>query len=226
MVKLARPRARPTHRREMAVARTREEILLAAARVLARSGHKAVSMTDIAAEVGFTAPALYVYFDSKERIFQALVAMLGREIGETFVTAPRGMPFAEKVRLLVRETLTWADRRREFLLALVALKMRGFRLVPGPARALRAAAPDDDGNDPMVWDVYSPRVADWLRQAGRRAPELAGRDPDEAACVLVGIMHGFVLRWLMGRSPQHLAGQTDRIVDYFLYGLQGGAAHA
>ena len=208
----------------MALARTREEILLAAARVLARSGHRAVSMTDIAAEVGFTAPALYVYFDSKERIFQALVAMLGREIGETFVSPPRGMPFAEKIRLLVRETLTWADRRREFLLALVALKMRGFRFVPGPVKGLRAAP--DDGNDPVVWDVYSPRVADWLRQAGRRAPELVGRDHQEAACVLVGIMHGFVLRWLMGRSPQHLAGQTDRIVDYFLYGLQGGAAHA
>jgi AcrR family transcriptional regulator len=203
------------------VARTRDEILLAAARALARSGHKAVSMSDIATEVGFTAPALYAYFSSKESIFEALVAMLGREIGETFLTPPRGLPFREKLRLLVREALTWADRRGEHLQALFALKLRGYGL----------ACPPDGEPDHRGWELYTPRMAAWLRQAGRRSPELAGRDPDEAACVLVGIMHGFFLRWLASKAgaaapPVRLAEQTDRIVDFFLYGISGGASHA
>ncbi len=226
MVKSAlreRPRA-PTRRRALAAARTRDEILLAAARALARSGHKAVSMSEIAAEVGFTAPALYAYFSSKESIFAALVELLGREIGETFVTPPRGLPFREKLRLLVREVLSWADRRRELLLALMALRMRGFGLPCSPGSGPEPAPPPR-------WDVYTPRVAEWLRLAGRRAPELAGQDRDEAACVLVGIMHGFFLRWLAVNPGDtnpggRLAEQTDRIVDYFLHGIQGGAAHA
>jgi AcrR family transcriptional regulator len=233
VVKLARPSAsaprRPPRpragnpapvagRRERQQARTREEILLAAARALARSGHKAVSMSDIAAEVGFTAPALYAYFASKESIFSALVQLLGQEIAETFVTPPRGLPFREKLRLLVREALTWADRRRELLLALVALKMRGLTL----------PCPPEPSPGHLSWDLYTPRVAEWLRQAGRRSRELAGHDPQEAACVLVGIMHGFFLRWLADSAgpTTRLAEQSDRIVDFFLYGLSGGAAHA
>jgi AcrR family transcriptional regulator len=216
VVKLDRTRARtPTRRREIAVARTRDEILLAAARALARSGHKAVSMSDIAAEVGFTAPALYAYFESKDSIFTALAEMLDREIGDTLISPPRGLPFPEKLRLLVHEALTWADRRREFLLALFALKGRGF----GHQRW--------EVSGRSGWQLYTPRMAQWIRQAGRRAPEMAGHDPEEAACVLVGIMHGFFLRWLMGLQDQpRLAEQTDRIVDYFLYGLQGGSKHA
>src|SRR6266540_1991452 len=51
-------RARAPRRREVEIARTREDILVAAARALGRSGFGSVSMQDIAAEVGFTAPAL------------------------------------------------------------------------------------------------------------------------------------------------------------------------
>ena len=134
------------------------------------------------------------------------------------MTPPRGLPFREKLRLLVREALSWADRRRDHLQALFALKMRGYGL------------PDCEPGKPR-WDLYTPRMAEWLHQAGRRSPELAGQDPEEAACVLVGIMHGFFLRWLAsnagGPDPgTRLAEQTDRIVDFFLYGIQGGAAHA
>jgi AcrR family transcriptional regulator len=205
-------------RRQRQQARTREEILLAAARALARGGHKAVSMNDIAAEVGFTAPALYAYFASKESIFAALAQLLGQEIAETFVTPPRGLPFREKLRLLVREALTWADRRRELLLALFALRISGQE-PPCPPQA----APGR-----LTWDLYTPRVSEWLRQAGRRSRELAGHDPQEAACVLVGIMHGFFHRWLADSAgpTTRLAEQSDRIVDFFLYGLSGGAAHA
>ena len=73
-------------------------------------------------------------------------------------------------------------------------------------------------------------MAEWLRQAGGAAPSWPGATRDEAACVLVGIMHGFFLRWLAVNAgappPARLAEQTDRIVDFFLYGIQGGAAHA
>ena len=147
--------------------------------------------------------------------------MLGREIAETFVTPPRGLPFREKLRLLVREALTWADRRRELLQALFALKLRGLGLPCPPDGGRRAS---------RGWDAYTPAWRSGCARPGAAAPSWPGATRDEAACVLVGIMHGFFLRWLAAsagdRPRRRLAEQTDRIVDYFLYGIQGGAAHA
>ena len=58
--------------------------MAAAARCLARGGFNAVSMQEIAAEVGFTAPALYMYFESREAIFEELFLTIRRELVEIF----------------------------------------------------------------------------------------------------------------------------------------------
>src|SRR5215471_6062343 len=101
--KAARTRRKATRRRALAIARTREDILMAAASVVARSRTHAVSLQDIAAEVGFTAPALYAYFDSKEAIFAELLRLLGRELAGTFTPEPApGGSFRERVGALVR----------------------------------------------------------------------------------------------------------------------------
>ena len=65
---------------------------MAAARALARSGFNAVSMSDIAEEVGFTAPAIYAYFDSKEAIFAELLRTLEPRAGRDLRAAARSGP--------------------------------------------------------------------------------------------------------------------------------------
>jgi AcrR family transcriptional regulator len=206
---------RTLRRRDALLARTREEILLAAARVLGRSGWKAVSLQDIADELGFTAPALYVYFESKEAIFVELARTLGRELEETFaLPAAPGADLRERLATLVRRQLEWGDRRREVFAAFLAQRMRGEDFACSDPAVKRAFGGPGD---------YLARLTAWMKQAVRRPAELHGVPPEQAACLLMGVMHGFFVRWLLpSQQPaERLADQADRIVQFFFHGICG-----
>ena len=55
---------------------TREKILLAALRLFARDGYEAVSVSDIAAELGITKAALYKHYTNKRDIFNSILARM------------------------------------------------------------------------------------------------------------------------------------------------------
>jgi AcrR family transcriptional regulator len=70
---------------------SREQLLEAASRVFARSGYQGASMSEIAAEAGFSKGALYWNFASKEDLFFALLDELDghlRTLITTSTTAP------------------------------------------------------------------------------------------------------------------------------------------
>ncbi len=72
-------------RRSRAVAQSekRTQILAAARTVFERSGYDGASMNDIAAEGGVSKPTLYVYFDSKEKLFDGLIEDMCASVPET-----------------------------------------------------------------------------------------------------------------------------------------------
>jgi AcrR family transcriptional regulator len=205
-------------RREVEIARTREDILVAAARALGRRGFGSVSMQEIAAEVGFTAPALYAYFASKEEIFSELKLMLQRELAATFQPPPpAGQSFRRRLSILLRRQLEWADRRRDVFLAFFAMRAGGATLAMRSQEAQAELPPI----------AHLQAVARWMRQAGDRPADYGGLDPDEAACLLFGICHGFFLRWLLHPgSHGRLADDTERILDLFFHGVIGAPAEA
>jgi len=203
------PRVR---RREVEFARTREDILLAAARALGRRGFGSVSMQEIAAEVGFTAPALYAYFPGKEEIFSALRVMLLRELSDTFQPLPpAGLSFRRRLSILLGRQLEWADRRRDVFLAFLAMRERGEAM---PVRAQGGPAHEGPAAHILA-------MARWMRQAAEDPGEVG--NPDDAACVLYGICHGFLLRWLFSGSTTRLADETERILDFFFHGVSGAS---
>ena len=55
---------------------TKERILIAALHLFARNGYEAVSVSDIAAEVGMTKGALYRHYANKRAIFDSIVARM------------------------------------------------------------------------------------------------------------------------------------------------------
>ena len=55
---------------------TKEKILMAALRLFAREGYEAVSVSDIAGELGITKGALYKHYKNKRDIFDSIVARM------------------------------------------------------------------------------------------------------------------------------------------------------
>lgn len=66
--------------RAQAKARRRDEILVAAARLMARRGFHAVRLDDIGAEVGISGPGMYRYFTAKEDVLAQMLLDISRRL--------------------------------------------------------------------------------------------------------------------------------------------------
>lgn len=66
--------------RARAKAARRHEILVAAARLMARSGFHSVRLDDIGAEVGISGPAMYRYFKAKEEVLADMLLDISRRL--------------------------------------------------------------------------------------------------------------------------------------------------
>src|SRR5262245_1193298 len=83
-------------------ARTREAILVAAITLYRREGYGAVTMRAIAQQLGFSAPAIYNYFLSKEEIFLALQERGLRLLAKAVLTPPSDDPLEDLRQIFVR----------------------------------------------------------------------------------------------------------------------------
>lgn len=72
--------ATPLTPRALAKARRRDEILVAAARLMARRGFHAVRLDDIGSEVGISGPGMYRYFSSKEDVLAEMLLDISRRL--------------------------------------------------------------------------------------------------------------------------------------------------
>ncbi len=97
----AAPRRRLT--RAEAKARTREQLLDAAALIFARKGYAGASVEEIAESAGYSTGALYSNFASKEELFLELMAARGeRRVAAVAEILDTGDPIEALARLLER----------------------------------------------------------------------------------------------------------------------------
>lgn len=185
----------------------RVDILLAAARVLAR-GDGSLTVRRVAAEAGITAPTLYSHFRGKDAIVCALKDMVSREfLALLDAPVPRGVSFPQALELLLHRQLELTDRLRE---AVVAFAQVGRPLDPAP----RGRGSTDR------FDHYMRRLALWIGRHSR-AEERAGRTSAEVAFFYYGVVNGFYLRWLRDGARKRLADRAPLILDLLLGGLAG-----
>jgi AcrR family transcriptional regulator len=93
---------------------TRERLLGAAARVLARRGYHGASLAEIAAEAGYTVGAVYSNFDGKEDLLLALVEQQSLRIAERIVAATADSKDAmAKLRRGADEWIAFLDEQPE-----------------------------------------------------------------------------------------------------------------
>lgn len=82
-----------------------EAILDATNRLLADKGFEAMSMDDIAADVGIAKGSLYKHFESKEALAAAVMVRLLRQTEEALAALPAGQPALARLEALLRWTL-------------------------------------------------------------------------------------------------------------------------
>lgn len=114
-------------------------ILAAALRVFARCGYSGTSMDGIAAEAGLTKPTLYQYFDSKDRLFTAMMVQKRDDMLIAF-DQPLGSHMVAQLYDFARR---YADTvMRTDLLSLARLIIGEVQRFPEIGRAYQASGPD------------------------------------------------------------------------------------
>jgi AcrR family transcriptional regulator len=191
--------------RAQSKARTRQQILDAAARVFARKGFAGASVEEIADAAGFTVGALYSNFESKDQLLvELLVAQRARRIEAiTAVFADPDLDLATQLVNLARVMGEMADR--DPAQGLGAVGPRSLR-TPAMKRAvstqLRGQVAELDG-----------LLAGALERAGI-APGVA---PATVTTVVLALVQGLVQRRRHDR-----AGVDDEVIDQALRWLFTG----
>jgi len=196
-------------RQQQAHQRVRREILLAAARVFARHGYAAATLSDLAEAAGYAPPSLYRYFKSKEEIFSSLTGLLKRELHGTFERpVDRSQPLPARLEALLRSQFELVRERREVFAVLLANQ---------PAASGQAVVPDLRAG----LALYEADMAAWLRRHVARR-EL--RCPVAlAARALTGVSHAFHTCHVAGGDSTPAAEQARLVVDLALHGFQAAA---
>lgn len=100
-------------KKEIVTAFRTREILAAARRLLEHRGPEAMTMEEIAAAAGVAKGTVYLYFQSKDDLIQALIARVGENIirdVEATLAAPGSPP--EKLMRIVAVLLEYLNRER------------------------------------------------------------------------------------------------------------------
>jgi len=100
-------------KKEIVTAFRTREILAAARKLLERRGPEAMTMEEIAADAGVAKGTLYLYFQSKDDLIQALITRVGENIlrdVEVSLKAPGTPP--EKLIRMVSVLLEYLNRER------------------------------------------------------------------------------------------------------------------
>jgi AcrR family transcriptional regulator len=186
-------------RRAREIARTRQDIVEAAARVFAEHGYHDATMQAIAHEAGFTAASLYTYFKSKDELYDALLAEMKRAMLASFdEPAPAGLTFPQRLELLVQRQIALVVARRDVLRLAFAMRPRRMQPDEGPADFLR-------------------RFGAFLEEHGHGQLRCG---TDEGARILFGLFQATLIPFVFGDAEVDLSQEAGRITDFFLHGVE------
>ena len=187
-------------------ARTRAELVEAAARVFGRKGYHAATVDDVAEEAGFTKGAFYSNFETKEDVFVDLVADRSRNWTIAVARAYEGdEPLAERLRkggeVLTRMIETQVDWM------LLSSEMWSQCVRDPRLRARLAAAYDE------CRQIIARAVGQVEQEFGVRLPIPSA----QVATITMAMTDGFVLQRLADdRLPSGLLAES---INIFLAGL-------
>ncbi len=185
-------------RRERNRQEMREAILGAARRIVSEQGVDALTMRAVAQEIGYSAPALYEYFPSKEDLYGCLYfegsGGFAQRMRDTLAALPRRASALERIEALGHAYRAYAREQPDL-----------FRLVLGePAPAFSPGfTPPVPGHAAGADDKDAFALLTEVARQGVEQGEFTPLPPVTIAMAAWTAVHGFVMLELTG----HLTGE-------------------
>ena len=185
----------------------REQLIAAAARVIARSGYDAATVRDVASEAGVSTGVIAYYFDGKDDLFAHVLRAASRDFRARLAHARSGAETPRERLLALAEAATPADEEAERAHAL---------WIDFWARAARD--PALAGLTVRLYDGWRREIADAVRD-GQRAG--AFRERCRRRGLRARLRSG-------GRRPRHPRGAAPRrrLARRHAHGLCGARRRA
>ncbi len=198
------PALKPTKKEIVTEFRTRE-ILAAARRLMQSRGVEAVTVEEIAAAAGVAKGTVYLYFQGKEDLIQALMSQVGENLIQDLETllAKPGSP-GEKLDVLVTGLLKFVEEERFLFPFYVRDVIRG-------AVSERQGL----GSHPREVEARFMALLDRFFAEGIQAREFIPADPRLLTYLLRGLVRA-VGYYQMTPSPKHGVGDALPVVKALL----------
>ena len=156
--------------------RSREEILQAAARVMAARGYAGTSMSELVKETGIPLSAIYHHFESKAGLLAAVMAEGAHRffagLREVHENPPAGVTSRALLTWYLQRTCDVFVRRSEFIRLLLVLVMSD-EATDGPEASQTVITVRNEGREHMRHMIYQSFLAEGAEYAGVVADELA-----------------------------------------------------
>lgn len=176
-------------------ARTRQRLLEASEEVFAQLGYHDASIVKITETAGVAQGTFYVYFESKQEIFDELVEDLNRRVRVAMTeAATRGRTRVEAERLGFRAFFAFTAAH------------------PALYRVIRQA----EFVSPRALQRHYERIAEGYVEGLRRAiddGEIVEQDPEVAAWALMGVGELLGMRWILWGDPDDPNAPPGEVSD-------------
>lgn len=187
----------------MTESEARQQILLAAIKLLGTKGYANMSMNDIVAESGISKGGIYWHFKNKDAIIEAVfVSILVAQLAFIEAQLAGTDPAEDRLRRIFGIAHLVEEESTPPPLEFYALAARDAALMEQVRRYVH---------------IYQERIAQVIQQ-GIDSGEFAPVDPRMTALNLLSILEGVLLIGLTVQ-PETLTAQVDQAIDLIFRGL-------
>ncbi len=184
------------------------EIVAAAKQVIAAKGFAAATMDEIAEAAGIAKGTIYLYFKSKDQLFQAVAAdILARLIERIKHIRDLHLSAREKLGRILRVMLESLEAEQ----AMFRVYVSEFPCLLSPADDVRPSVTDLDRE-------FTGVLADVVAEGGRTG-EFAAPAPLQVAYALRGLARGLAIGKLVEGSEESLLSHREWLETLVLQGL-------
>lgn len=188
------------------------DILKAAERVFATKGYHKATIQDVAKEAQYAVGTIYLYYKHKEALYLDLIERKIRDlISEVKKEVNKTGDAKEKIRVLVRQQLTYFEENQDFFR--IYFSERGGVCWAIKDKVSRSA------RDKFV--KYLDYITELLKDAQEKLLIRKDVEAKRLAYVLTSMLSATIIPWLKGMcSKEKITDMTDFILDIFFKGVE------